>query len=79
MSESGGNPFPHDGDHGANCTGYGCNCDSNNYGSPNRGPNGDKVKFVLIVAGIVVFISTISEAFALIGGLFLLFYVIFIM
>jgi hypothetical protein len=31
------NPFPHDGEGGHSCTGYGCNCDEKNYGSP---PNG---------------------------------------
>lgn len=24
------NNFPHDGEHGRNCTGYGCNCDEKN-------------------------------------------------
>lgn len=28
----GGNNFPHDGEHGRSCTGYGCNCDEKNYG-----------------------------------------------
>ena len=23
----GSNPFPHDGEHGRSCTGYGCDCD----------------------------------------------------
>lgn len=27
MSGDYGNPFPHDGEHGRNCTGYGCDCD----------------------------------------------------
>lgn len=28
MYGEGGNPFPHDGEHGADCTGYGsCDCD----------------------------------------------------
>lgn len=26
------NHFPHDGEHGRSCTGYGCNCDEKNYG-----------------------------------------------
>lgn len=26
------NSFPHDGEHGINCTGYGCDCDEHNYG-----------------------------------------------
>ncbi len=36
MSEHGhdrGNMFPHDGEHGRSCTGYGCDCDEQNYGS----------------------------------------------
>ena len=28
----GSNPFPHDGEHGRSCTGYGCECDEKNYG-----------------------------------------------
>ena len=28
----GGNNFPHDGEHGRSCTGYGCDCDEKNYG-----------------------------------------------
>lgn len=34
MSEYGhdnGFDFPHDGEHGKNCTGYGCTCDEENY------------------------------------------------
>lgn len=79
MSESGGNQFPHDGEHGANCTGYGCNCDEKNYGSPGRGPNGDRVKFVLIMFVVVALLGTVSEALALIIGMGLLFYVLFIL
>lgn len=39
MSEHGydrGNMFPHDGEHGRSCTGYGCDCDERNYGSRGR-------------------------------------------
>lgn len=34
---SGNNHFPHDGEHGRNCTGYGCNCDEKNYGHQSGG------------------------------------------
>lgn len=27
MSGEHGSPFPHDGEHGRSCTGYGCDCD----------------------------------------------------
>lgn len=40
MSEHGhdsGFDFPHDGEHGRNCTGYGCDCDERNYGSRGYG------------------------------------------
>lgn len=40
MSEhghDGGFDFPHDGEHGRNCTGYGCDCDERNYGSRGYG------------------------------------------
>ena len=31
------NPFPHDGEGGHSCSGYGCDCDNHNYGSPPKG------------------------------------------
>ena len=36
----GGNNFPHDGEHGRSCTGYGCNCDEKNYGYHSGGRSG---------------------------------------
>lgn len=36
-----GNPFPHDGENGINCTGYGCcDCDEKNYGYHGGGSSG---------------------------------------
>ena len=41
MYGEGGNPFPHDGEHGADCTGYGsCDCDEKNYGYRGGGSSG---------------------------------------
>lgn len=34
------NNFPHDGEHGRNCTGYGCDCDEKNYGTRGSGYGG---------------------------------------
>ena len=36
----GGNPFPHDGEHGRSCSGYGCDCDEKNYGYHGGGSSG---------------------------------------
>ena len=37
---SGNNNFPHDGEHGRSCTGYGCDCDEKNYGHYSGGSHG---------------------------------------
>lgn len=34
------NPFPHDGEGGRSCTGYGCDCDEKNYGYHSGGSGG---------------------------------------
>ena len=50
----GGNPFPHDGEHGRNCSGYGCDCDEKNYGyhggGSSGGGSGAGVIFLIAVA-----------------------------
>ena len=61
MYGEGGNPFPHDGEHGADCTGYGsCDCDEKNYGyrggGSSGGSSGDGAGCLLWTAIIVAFI-----------------------
>ena len=61
MYGEGGNPFPHDGEHGADCTGYGsCDCDEKNYGyrggGASGGSSGDGAGCLLWTAIIVAFI-----------------------
>ena len=49
----GGNPFPHDGEHGRSCSGYGCDCDEKNYGhhgGSSSGGSGAGVIFLIAVA-----------------------------
>ena len=58
MYGEGGNPFPHDGEHGADCTGYGsCDCDEKNYGyrggGSSGGSSGDNSGCLIVVALIV--------------------------
>ena len=40
MYDGGNNPFPHDGERGRSCTGYGCDCDEKNYGYYSGGTSG---------------------------------------
>ena len=61
MSEQGhdnGFDFPHGGEHGRNCIGYGCNCDERNYGSRGygRGSNSGGSSVGIYVAFIVALI-----------------------
>lgn len=52
------NPFPHDGEDGRSCTGYGCDCDEKNYGHVSGGggiPWGT-VSVVCFIIAIVAFI-----------------------
>ena len=80
MYGEGGNPFPHDGEHGADCTGYGsCDCDEKNYGYRGGGLSGGSsgdtsgclIVAALIVASIVAY--SISE---ILGTILLIVYVI---
>lgn len=47
MSVMNGNMFPHDGEHGRNCTGYGCDCDEKNYGRSGGGSGGGCLSSIL--------------------------------
>lgn len=72
------NPFPHDGEHGRECTGYGCDCDEKNYGSRGRGSRGSGSGGGLFIAFIVALvigygINELLGAIILIG---LIFYII---
>lgn len=60
MSEHGndnGFHFSHDGEHGRNCTGYGCDCDHKNYPRSHRhsggGGNGSSYWIIYILALII--------------------------
>lgn len=50
------NTFPHDGEHGINCTGYGCDCDEQNYGSRHSGGSiwSSKGIWIAYIAALVV-------------------------
>lgn len=84
MSEHGhdsGFDFPHDGEHGRNCTGYGCDCDERNYGSrghgigSNSGGSSKGIYITIIVALILGYgINELLGAIILIG---VLFYILF--
>lgn len=39
MMDNRNNSFPHDGEGGRSCTGYGCDCDERNYGHVSGGGN----------------------------------------
>ena len=61
MYGEGGNPFPHDGEHGADCTGYGsCDCDEKNYGYRGGGSSGGYSGCLIVVALIVASIVAYS-------------------
>lgn len=70
---SGNNPFPHDGENGINCTGYGCDCDEKNYGYYNKHPGGGGRDFIIAVIATIV--SCIISAFVgeFFGALLLIF------
>lgn len=78
MSEHGhdrGFDFPHDGEHGRNCTGYGCDCDERNYGHyhHSKGSNGSSagIYVALILALILGYgINELLGAIIMIGVLF---------
>lgn len=59
MMDDRNNPFPHDGEGGRSCTGYGCDCDEKNYGYVPR-KNGNipwgTVSAVCFILAIVAFI-----------------------
>lgn len=72
--------FPHDGEHGRNCTGYGCDCDERNYGSYGRGSGSNSgglsagFYVVLILALILGYgINELLGAIIIIGLLFWMF------
>ena len=48
------NTFPHDGEGGRECTGYGCDCDEKNYGYQTRGygksSSGNGVLWAFLIA-----------------------------
>ena len=52
------NPFPHDGESGRSCTGYGCDCDEKNYGHVSGGgiPWGtvSVVCFIIAIVSLIV-------------------------
>ena len=55
-----GNHFPHDGEHGRSCTGYGCDCDEKNYGhhsggrKSSGGGGGAWIAIAIVVIGSIV-------------------------
>lgn len=67
------NPFPHDGEHGRSCTGYGCDCDEKNYGHHsggyNRGDGGNNGLIWIITIVIALCIGAFNE---LLGAIFIL-------
>lgn len=83
MSEHGhdnGFNFPHDGEHGRNCTGYGCDCDERNYGSRGYGENSNSsgsskgIYLVFILALILGYgINELLGAIIMIGLVFWMF------
>lgn len=54
------NPFPHDGEHGRNCTGYGCDCDEKNYGGFHPRSTGS-TGLILLISIILIFIGIILK------------------
>ena len=87
MSEHGHehNGFPHDGEGNRPCTGYGCDCDERNYGSPSWNSPSRKYKtssgsagtiFVIIIVALAIGFA-ISEVLGVFILLALLVYMIF--
>lgn len=75
------NHFPHDGEHGRSCTGYGCNCDEKNYGSRyggvrnSSGGSGSGLAFLaFVVIGSIIgaFSQILGAIFIVIVGFILL-------
>ena len=67
-----GNHFPHDGEHGRSCTGYGCDCDEKNYGhhsggrKSSGGGGGAWIAIAIVVIGSIGAILMIVLAFIVI-------------
>lgn len=66
--------FPHDGEGGRPCTGFGCNCDEQNYGSRgggSRGGGSGKIFWIgFIIACVVGGINELLGAIIMIGVIF---------
>ena len=66
------NPFPHNGESDRECTGYGCDCDEERYGSYHKKTgkysNGKGTK-VLIIFAIAIFLECVNP---LIGAIVLI-------
>ena len=54
------NLFPHDGEHGRNCTGYGCDCDEKNYGQPSSG-GGSCLEIIAQIIVAVIMLALIAS------------------
>lgn len=58
MSGEHGSPFPHDGEHGRSCTGYGCDCDEKNYGYHGGGHGNSEGSgawiWLLLILGVII-------------------------
>lgn len=66
------NHFPHDGEHGRNCAGYGCDCDEKNYGHQSGRRNSRGNGSVWIVIAIVVMGSVVGALNELIGAVLMI-------
>lgn len=73
------NNFPHDGEHGRNCTGYGCDCDEKNYGSRGSSYGGGGsgagcgfLIFVVIASAVGVFNEFLGVLIIIVGAFILL-------
>lgn len=72
------NNFPHDGEHGRSCTGYGCDCDEKNYGSRGSGYGGGSgagcgfLILVVIASAVGAFNEFLGVLIIIVGAFILL-------
>ncbi|MEI3244884.1 MAG: hypothetical protein V8S26_01700 [Lachnospiraceae bacterium] len=79
MIDNNGNMFPHDGEHGRECTGYGCNCDEKNYGrsgSSNSGGGCGILSGIVMIGVFIGFFYLLSISVWLVVGVTVLLFVI---
>ena len=70
MSGKPENTFPHDGEHGRSCTGYGCDCDEKNYGYHGGGSSGGGLGPIYVIVFLIALgIGAVNE---LLGALLII-------